>query len=79
MTLQKRGLGRGLEVLLGDSSTLVGLQKDSVTVEKIDERTLLAQKQIENILKEQVRLLAEAEALKSLLDEFEAIIRAELQ
>jgi hypothetical protein len=79
MTLQKRGLGRGLEVLLGDSPTLVGLQQDSVTIEKIDERTLLAQKQIENIQKEQVRLLAEAEALKSLLDEFEAIIRAGLQ
>jgi ParB-like chromosome segregation protein Spo0J len=79
MTLQKRGLGRGLEVLLGKASTLEGLQQDPVGIKQIEERTLLAQKLIENILKEQVRLLAEAEALKGLLDEFEAIIRAELQ
>ena len=66
-------------MLLGKTSTLEGLQQDPVGIKQIEERTLLAQKQIENILKEQVRLLAEAEALKSLLDEFEAIIRAELQ
>ena len=79
MTLQKRGLGRGLEVLLANTSALIGLQHEPVAIEKMDERTLLAQKLIENIQKEHVRLLAEAEALKSLLDEFESIIRAELQ
>jgi ParB-like chromosome segregation protein Spo0J len=79
MTLQKRGLGRGLEVLLANTSALIGLQKDPVTIEKIDDRTVMAQMLIENIQREHVRLLEEAEALKSLLDEFESIIRAELQ
>ena len=79
MTLQKRGLGRGLEVLLADSSALEGLQQDPVAIEKIDGRTVMAQKLIENIQRDHVRLLEEAEALKSLLDEFESIIRAELQ
>lgn len=79
MTLQKRGLGRGLEVLLANSSALLGLQQDPVAIEKIDDRTVLAQLLIENIQREHVRLLEEAEALKSLLDEFESIIRAELQ
>ena len=79
MTLQKRGLGRGLEVLLTNTSALIGLQKDPVTIEKIDDRTVMAQLLIENIQREHVRLLEEAEALKSLLDEFESIIRAELQ
>ena len=79
MTLQKRGLGRGLEVLLTNSSALLGLQQDPVAIEKIDDRTAIAQMLIENIQREHVRLLEEAEALKSLLDEFESIIRAELQ
>lgn len=79
MTLQKRGLGRGLEVLLADSSSLEGLQQEPVAIEKVDNRTVMAQKLIENIQREHVRLLEEAEALKSLLDEFESIIRAELQ
>lgn len=79
MTLQKRGLGRGLEVLLANSSALLGLQQEPVAIEKIDDRTVMAQKLIENIQREHVRLLEEAEALKSLLDEFESIIRAELQ
>ncbi len=79
MTLQKRGLGRGLEVLLADSSAFEGLQQGPAAVEKVDDRTLVAQILIENIQKEHVRLLEEAEALKSLLDEFASIIRAELE
>jgi ParB-like chromosome segregation protein Spo0J len=79
MTLQKRGLGRGLEVLLADSSALEGLQQELAAIEKIDDRTVIAQLLIENIQREHVRLLEEAEALKSLLDEFESIIRTELQ
>jgi ParB-like chromosome segregation protein Spo0J len=79
MTLQKRGLGRGLEVLLADSSALKGLQQEPVAIAKMDDRTVKAQKLIENIQREHARLLEEAEALKSLLDEFESIIRAELQ
>ena len=79
MTLQKRGLGRGLEVLLADSSVLEELQQKPVAIEKINDRKVMAQMQIENIQREHVRLLDEAEALKSLLDEFESIIRAELQ
>ncbi len=79
MALQKRGLGRGLEVLLAAPSALERLQQEPVAIEKIDDRTVMAQKLIENIQREHVRLLEEAEALKSLLDEFESIIRAELQ
>lgn len=79
MSLQKRGLGRGLEVLLADPSALERLQQEPVAIEKIDDRTVKAQKLIENIQREHVRLLEEAEALKSLLDEFESIIRAELK
>jgi len=78
MTLQKRGLGRGLEVLLADSS-LGALQQEPVVIDKIDDRTAMAQMLIENIQRERVRLLEEVEALKSLLDEFESSIRAELQ
>ncbi|MFZ2169671.1 MAG: hypothetical protein WAW61_08550 [Methylococcaceae bacterium] len=79
MTLQKRGLGRGLEVLLADSSSLGALQQEPVVIDKIDDRTAMAQMLIENIQRERVRLLEEVEALKSLLDEFESSIRAELQ
>ena len=79
MTLQKRGLGRGLEVLLADSSAIEGLQQRPVTIEKIDDRTVMAQMLFENMQREHARLLEEAEALKSLLDEFESIVRAELQ
>ena len=71
MTFQKRGLGRGLEVLLTGSPALEGLQQNAVmTPEKTDDRTVMSQLLIESILEE-------AEALKSLLDEVESIIRTE--
>jgi hypothetical protein len=79
MTLQKRGLGRGLEVLLADSSVFEGFQQEPTAIEMLDERTIRAQILIENSQREHVRLLEEAEALKSMLDEFESIIRAGLQ
>jgi hypothetical protein len=73
MTFQKRGLGRGLEVLLTDSPALEGLQQNPVlTPEKTNDRTVMSQLLIESILEE-------AEALKSLLDEVESIIRTEQQ
>jgi len=79
MTLQKRGLGRGLEVLLADSSALGGLQQESLAIEKIEEQAVMPQTQIEKIQREHAQLLGEVEALKSLLNEFELIVRSELQ
>jgi len=73
MTLKKRGLGRGLEVLLTQAPALEGLQQ-SADGEDGDARTL-----IEMIQREHLALLQEAEDLKKLLDEFESIIRAELR
>ncbi|MDD5461013.1 MAG: hypothetical protein PHG00_05185 [Methylococcales bacterium] len=73
MTFQKRGLGRGLEVLLTDSPALEGLQQNAViTSDKTVDRTVISKILIESILEE-------AEALKSLLDEVESIIRTEQQ
>ena len=73
MTLKKRGLGRGLEVLLAQAPALEGLQQSS-DGEDGDGRAL-----IEMIQREHSALLQEAENLKKLLDEFESIIRAELR
>jgi len=74
MTLKKRGLGRGLEVLLTEAPALEGLQQQPSVSENVDGQAL-----IEIIKRENLNLLQEAEALKSLLDEFESIIRAELR
>lgn len=74
MTLKKRGLGRGLEVLLTEAPALEGLQQKPSVSENVDGQAL-----IEIIKRENLNLLQEAEALKSLLDEFESIIRAELR
>jgi hypothetical protein len=74
MTFIKRGLGRGLEVLLADVSGLTGMEQTSVT--EMDERLAVAQLMIENLQSENRELLSEVEFLKSLLDELESIIRA---
>jgi hypothetical protein len=59
MTAQKRGLGRGLEALLFDSSSK---ETESVVLVKA-------------IQTESTNLLKEAEALKALLDDFEILVR----
>jgi hypothetical protein len=59
MTAQKRGLGRGLEALLFDSSS------------KEAEPVVL----VKAIQTESTNLLKEAEALKDLLDDFEILVR----
>jgi ParB-like chromosome segregation protein Spo0J len=72
MTLKKRGLGRGLEALLVDVSTK---QEVPVIIKEMDEREAMAITLIETIQNENLNLLQEAEALKMLIDEFEAMVR----
>ena len=74
MTLKKRGLGRGLEVLLAEAPALEGLQQMPAVSENVDGQAVN-----EIIRRERLNLLQEAEALKSFLDEVESIIRAELR
>lgn len=74
MTLKKRGLGRGLEVLLAEAPALEGLQQSRALSEDADVQAL-----IELVRKEHLNLLQEAEDLKRMLDEFESIIRSELR
>lgn len=79
MTLKKRGLGRGLEVLLADTPSLEGLQQQTpVNVELTNAQAIAGQTLLENLQREKLSLLQEAQALKSLLDEVESIIRAGL-
>lgn len=63
MTIKKRGLGRGLEVLLAEDSGKV-----------IDESLSLATK-TDDRRKEHHCLQEEAEDLKKLIDEIESIVR----
>jgi hypothetical protein len=90
MTFKKRGLGRGLEALLVDVSSkeekhqLQTLPIDNLhrgshlppdDMDSDDEREAIAIALIETIQKETLNLLQEAEGLKALLDEFEAMVR----
>ena len=91
MTFKKRGLGRGLEALLVDVSSkeekhqLQSLPIDNNLhrgshllpddMDSDDEREVIAIALIETIQKETLNLLQEAEGLKALLDEFEALVR----
>jgi hypothetical protein len=63
MTVQKRGLGRGLEALLTDVST----QNESA----INATAVLVQA----IQQEKAHLIQEAETLQALLAEFERLVR----
>ena len=78
MTLSKRGLGRGLEVLLADISSLAGIEQASTASNDLEEQLAEAQDIIENLQNENRDLLLEIESLKKLLDELESIIRADL-
>jgi len=89
MSLKKRGLGRGLEALLVDVSTKEEKhQQQTLPIDILqrgnhlppddinsDELQKLAITIIETIQNEDLRLLQEAEALKMLIDEFEAMVR----
>lgn len=76
MTLKKRGLGRGLEVLLADTSSMDDLPQPSISAEPANNQVAMALALLDHLQKEKQNLLLEAEALKSLLDEFESILRA---
>jgi peptidoglycan hydrolase CwlO-like protein len=77
MTLIKRGLGRGLEVLLADVSTLAGMQQATTAANDMDEQLAVAQSIIASLHKQNQQLLSEIESLKQLLDELESFIRAD--
>lgn len=78
MSLKKRGLGRGLEALLVDVSVkkekhqLQTLPPDDMHSDELQE---LAIELIETIQKENLNLVQEAETLRTLMDEFEAMLR----
>lgn len=64
MNVHKRGLGRGLEALLVDVSS----KKEA---EQLNSNALL----IKAIQTENTNLIQEAEALKTMLDDFETLVR----
>ena len=66
MSEKKRGLGRGLEVLLADSSRLNVKEQESISPVSND---ILATRKLETVKLEQLILLNEAEDLRCLLDE----------
>lgn len=76
MTFIKRGLGRGLEVLLADTSSLAGTEQASAN--DMDDRLVEAQALIENLQMKNRELMSEVETLRNLLVELETIIRANL-
>jgi hypothetical protein len=93
MTFRKRGLGRGLEALLADDSSKdktdrsqTGenqLSRDMAQDEvqeagEVDDRAAMVVALFKNIQKENRTLLEEAEALRKLITEFEAIVRASM-
>jgi hypothetical protein len=66
----KRGLGRGLEVLLTDVAASEPTQK-----REIEEQVIIAKSLIKLIQKEHQQLLHEAEDLKCMLEDLEASFR----
>ena len=67
------------EILAGESrwtaALLAGLQEVPVIIKEMDDQEAIAISLIETIQRENLYLLQEAETLKALLDEFEAMIR----
>lgn len=78
MTAKKRGLGRGLEVLLADTAAGENLPQKLVSIDDDTKQQKIAQISINTLQGEHQNLLREAELLKSLMDEFESIVRAGL-
>jgi len=77
MSFIKRGLGRGLEVLLADTSSLAGTEQASAN--DMDDRLVEAQALIENLQKENQELMSEVETLRNLLVELESMIKSNLE
>ena len=67
------------EIVAGEShwsaARLAGLHEVPVIIKEMDEREAIAIALIDTIQKETLNLLQEAEGLKALLDEFEAMVR----
>ena len=87
MTVKKRGLGRGLEALLADDSAKEEQQATQTEVyapakepvqrtEQVDDRSATVVALFKNMQRENRLLLEEAESLKQLIAEFEAIVIA---
>lgn len=76
MTAQKRGLGRGLEALLVDVSAPVSsIAPRAKTQPSDDEAIISAVALMKAIQKENANLIKEVEALKELLEDFEALVQ----
>lgn len=78
MTAQKRGLGRGLEALLVDVTRPVTAKEDATPpqVKLADDHAVIATIALmKAIQKENANLVKEVEALKELLDDFEALVQ----
>lgn len=69
MNVKKRGLGRGLEVLLADTAGLNTKTQQTTVIE------LTGHQPTASLPNEQLDLLQEAENLKAMLDELAAMIR----
>ncbi|MCF7967036.1 MAG: hypothetical protein K9L79_16090 [Methylobacter tundripaludum] len=92
MTLKKRGLGRGLEALLAEEekhqpktgqagaypAAKDADQDEMQSAGEAGGQTAMLVAFFKDIQREHLTLLAEAEALRKLMEEFEAIVRADL-
>jgi hypothetical protein len=89
MTFKKRGLGRGLEALLADDSVKEDNHQPTkdmrhnethsapVAITEVDNRTAMIVELFKSIQREHLILLEEAEVLRALIEEFEALVRAD--
>lgn len=76
MTAQKRGLGRGLEALLVDvSSPVSSITPRAKTQSSDDDAIISAVALMKAIQKENANLIKEVEALKEMLEDFEALVQ----
>ena len=71
--------GSNYEIVAGESrwsaARLAGLQEVPVIIKEMDDREAIAIALIETIQTENIKLLQEAEALRALIGEFEAMVR----
>jgi ParB family transcriptional regulator, chromosome partitioning protein len=71
--------GNRYEIVSGEShwhaARLAGLQEVPVTIKEMDDREAMAITLIETVQKENLTLVREAENLKRLIEEFEALVR----
>jgi len=70
-----RALGDGYEIIAGErrwrAAQLAGLEQIPVVLREVDDRTVVAMALIENIQREDLNPLEEAQALQRLIDEFD--------